>query len=68
MSCPDCGGDGTKYVCMCDHHKQLALEHDARLLGVPDIFTSIEDPTLLQQMRERLAGSTTGFILVKVRR
>jgi len=66
VSCPDCGGDGTKYVSMCQRHQAETLDRDARLMGVADLMVSINDPTLLAQVKEKLASSCSNYCLVKV--
>jgi len=68
MSCKECGGDGTKYVSMCDKHKAEALETDARRMGVADLVVSlaVDDATVLKQIRNKLPLSLSGYLLVKV--
>lgn len=65
-TCPDCGGDGTRFVSLCAKHQLEQFEKDKRRNGIPDIVVSINDPTLFTQLREQLPRSASGYLLVKV--
>ncbi len=64
--CPDCAGEGKKYVSMCDKHKAEAMEKDARRMGVPDLTLSVQDPLMWVKIREKLPLSRSGYLLVKI--
>jgi len=51
---------------MCQRHQAETLDRDARLMGVADLMVSINDPTLLAQVKEKLASSCSNYCLVKV--